>query len=91
MGWAGSGGGVQGVAEWAFSLSILVSQKKGMAGNQKYPIGRQDFRTLRNIGFMYVDKTELIYRLIEEGSITFESRSKCGMLKSPPERKSANC
>ena len=27
----------------------------------KYPIGIQDFRTIREDGYVYVDKTSLIY------------------------------
>ena len=39
-----------------------------------YPIGRQNFENLRNEGFVYVDKTALIYKLVKEGSIYFLSR-----------------
>ena len=30
---------------------------------RRYPIGIQNFEDLRNNGYVYVDKTELIYRL----------------------------
>lgn len=40
----------------------------------KYPIGIQDFESLRNDGYAYVDKTELIYRLADEGRYYFLSR-----------------
>ena len=39
-----------------------------------YPIGRQNFENLRNEGFVYVDKTALIYKLVKEGSVYFLSR-----------------
>lgn len=40
---------------------------------KKYPIGVQDFETLRKGGFVYVDKSELIYKLTR-GHIYFLSR-----------------
>ncbi len=40
----------------------------------KYPIGHQDFRKIREEGFEYVDKTEHICRLIENGGYLFLSR-----------------
>ena len=40
----------------------------------KYPIGIQTFERLRTEGFRYVDKTELVYRLVTEGSYYFLSR-----------------
>ena len=40
----------------------------------KYPIGIQDFETIINDGYVYVDKTALIYRLVTEGKIYFLSR-----------------
>ncbi len=41
---------------------------------QKYPIGLQDFRGIREGGYLYVDKTPLIYELIESGKYYFLSR-----------------
>lgn len=38
------------------------------------PIGIQDFEDLRNRGFVYVDKTEFIYKLVNEGKPYFLSR-----------------
>jgi hypothetical protein len=35
------------------------------------PIGISDFKKLREGGYIYVDKTEYIYRLIKEGRILF--------------------
>ena len=40
----------------------------------EYPIGIQDFEELRKNGCVYVDKTDLIYRLVEEGKYYFLSR-----------------
>ena len=40
----------------------------------KYPIGIQDFEKIINGGYVYVDKTALIYRLVMEGNIYFLSR-----------------
>ncbi len=40
----------------------------------KYAIGLQDFRKIREEGFQYVDKTEHICRLIENGGYLFLSR-----------------
>ena len=40
----------------------------------KYPIGIQEFEKIINGGYVYVDKTALIYRLVTEGSIYFLSR-----------------
>lgn len=39
-----------------------------------YPIGKQNFENLRNEGFVYVDKTALIYKLVKEGCVYFLSR-----------------
>ena len=38
------------------------------------PIGLQDFESLRKSGYLYVDKTELIYNLIAGGKYYFLSR-----------------
>ena len=40
----------------------------------KYPIGIQDFESIISNGYVYVDKTALIYRLVTEGKIYFLSR-----------------
>ena len=40
----------------------------------KYPIGMQSFDQLIEDGFVYVDKTDLIYSLTHEGKIYFLSR-----------------
>ena len=40
----------------------------------KFPIGIQDFKKIRQDGFVYVDKTALLYKLVNEGTIYFLSR-----------------
>lgn len=40
----------------------------------KYPIGIQDFEKLRNEGFLYIDKTALIQKMVQEGNYYFLSR-----------------
>lgn len=39
-----------------------------------YPIGIQNFESLRKDGFFYIDKTEIIYRLVKTGRYYFLSR-----------------
>ena len=41
---------------------------------RKLPIGIQSFEFLRSEGYLYIDKTELIYRLVTEGKPYFLSR-----------------
>jgi hypothetical protein len=41
---------------------------------RKFPIGIQDFKDLRKSGYLYVDKTALIYKLATEGKPYFLSR-----------------
>ena len=45
-----------------------------MGSRRKLPIGIQTFRTLREEGCYYVDKTSYVRRLVEEGSHYFLSR-----------------
>ena len=40
----------------------------------KYPIGIQDFEKIIQDGYVYVDKTELIYKLVNEGHVYFLCR-----------------
>lgn len=42
--------------------------------NRKYPIGLQDFKKIRDANFLYIDKTEHIYKLIQSGKYYFLSR-----------------
>ncbi len=41
---------------------------------KKYPIGIQDFQELRTGGYLYIDKTEHTYNLLESGKYFFLSR-----------------
>ena len=41
---------------------------------QKYPVGIQDFGEIRTNGYVYVDKTEFVYKLVEQGKFYFLSR-----------------
>ena len=41
---------------------------------RKLPIGIQSFEKLRKENFLYVDKTEFVYRLANEGTTYFLSR-----------------
>ena len=40
----------------------------------KYPIGIQSFDRLIEDGYVYVDKTDMVYSLAKEGAIYFLSR-----------------
>ena len=40
----------------------------------KYPIGIQDFEKIIEDGYVYVDKTDLVYKLANEGHVYFLSR-----------------
>ena len=40
----------------------------------KYPIGIQNFEKIRKDGYVYVDKTALVYRIATEGAYYFLSR-----------------
>lgn len=43
-------------------------------GIRKYPIGLQSFREIREGGYLYIDKTEIIHRLVDTGKYYFLSR-----------------
>ena len=45
-----------------------------MAGEIKYPVGIQDFRKLREMGYVYVDKTQFIKKMISSPKYYFLSR-----------------
>lgn len=45
-----------------------------MATKTKYPVGIQSFEKLRMEGYLYIDKTPLIYKIITEGCPYFLSR-----------------
>ena len=45
-----------------------------MAAKRKYPVGIQSFESIRLDGYMYVDKTPLVYKMITEGKPYFLNR-----------------
>ena len=45
-----------------------------MSAKRKYPVGIQSFESLRKDGYLYIDKTPLIYKMITEGKPYFLSR-----------------
>ena len=46
-----------------------------MATRRRYPVGIQTFKTIKRDGYIYIDKTEYIYRLAHEnGKYFFLSR-----------------
>jgi hypothetical protein len=45
-----------------------------MEALKNLPIGVQDFESLRNDGYLYVDKTALVYQLVTTGRYYFLSR-----------------
>ena len=45
-----------------------------MVVKRKYPVGIQSFEKLRKEGYLYVDKTQFIYKIITEGCPYFLSR-----------------
>lgn len=49
---------------------------------RRYPIGIQNFEELRNRQCVYVDKTELVYRLANTDKVYFFSRPRAGFGKS---------
>ncbi|MCD8385719.1 MAG: AAA family ATPase [Bacteroidales bacterium] len=40
----------------------------------KYPVGEHSFRELRQEGYAYVDKTQLVHQLLNQGKFIFLSR-----------------
>ena len=45
-----------------------------MTAMRKYPVGIQSFENIRRGGYVYVDKTQLVYKMITEGCPYFQSR-----------------
>ena len=42
-----------------------------MAGKRKYPVGIQSFESIRKDGYVYVDKTPIIYKMITKSGHHF--------------------
>ncbi len=63
--------------ENTISFYNFTPEKKNssiMAPKRKYPVGIQSFESIRMDGYVYVDKTPLIYKMITEGKPYFMSR-----------------
>ncbi len=45
-----------------------------LSAKRKYPVGIQSFASIRMDGYVYVDKTPLIYKMMTEGKPYFLSR-----------------
>ena len=45
-----------------------------MVTKRKYPVGIQSFEKLRKEGYLYIDKTAIIYQMITQGCPYFLSR-----------------
>ena len=54
------------------NLNFVLGQKP--ARKMLYPIGIQDFEKIRKDGFVYVDKTDLVYKMAKKGGYYFLSR-----------------
>ena len=53
---------------------IFVQKRQNVMSNKIYPIGIQNFESLREDGYFYVDKTAWVYQLIHTGRYYFLSR-----------------
>ena len=53
---------------------IITFAAEQKSTTMKYPIGIQDFEKIIQNGYVYVDKTDLIYKLVTGGNIFFLSR-----------------
>ena len=51
-----------------------MSTDTGKTMKRKYPVGIQSFESIRKDGYMYVDKTPVIYKMITEGKPYFLNR-----------------
>lgn len=49
-------------------------ESRGGLGRRKYPIGLQSFREIQEGEYLYIDKTEVVYQLVETGKYYFLSR-----------------
>ena len=55
-------------------IVFLHCQSRIVVAFMKYPIGIQNFEKMRREGYAYVDKTELMFKMVSEGSYYFLSR-----------------
>ena len=60
-----------------------------------YPIGIQNFEKIRNDGYLYIDKTALMYQMVKTGSYYFLSRprrfGKSLLILKPIFKEKKNC
>ena len=67
-----------GLPAFYYLCTENVDRKGGERNNRhflrKYPVGIQSFESIRTDGYVYVDKTALIYKMITEGKPYFLSR-----------------
>ena len=54
--------------------AVTFSTKLNMSNMMKLPVGIQEFEKLRNEGYVYLDKTPLIWKMVNEGCYYFLSR-----------------
>ena len=50
---------------WYTVKNTKIFRVRGMAGKSKFPMGIENFMEMRTEGLYYVDKTELIKKLLE--------------------------
>lgn len=63
---------VFGLFLWYFAqitLSLRQNKKR-----MKYPLGIQSFEKIRNDGYLYMDKTAMVYNIVKGGTYYFLSR-----------------
>ena len=53
---------------------FLCYNKEESMSNKIYPIGIQNFESLRQDGYFYIDKTALMYQMVKTGRYYFLSR-----------------
>ncbi len=54
--------------------TIFAESQPNIKQSMKYPIGIQTFEEIITGGYVYVDKTELVYKLVDSGEFYFLSR-----------------
>ena len=66
---------IQEIKRKSVTLYVIILKQKSM-GNKIYPIGIQNFESLRLDGYFYIDKTALIYQLVKSGRYYYMSRTR---------------
>jgi len=52
----------------SFFLTALFAGATGPSMRRRLPVGKQDFATLRERGYCYVDKTAILHQLVDGDS-----------------------